>query len=123
MMVIATINRTALVLDGAIVRGEYLLRWLPMGTYRWLKFPKPREVALLTRQASTMAEQIGVRINPVTRTFGISGFTGINYMLTACKPDHSDATQQWRGLSRFDRDRLTATATTLAEQRRNTQAG
>lgn len=87
LMVIATINRTMLSLIGAIVLGEYVLRWLPKGTHRWSKFPTPVELtALLATDGLTVRAKTGVRVNPLTRTFRLSRFTGINYMLIAHKP-------------------------------------
>lgn len=88
LMVIATINRTLLSLLGAIVLGEYVLGWLPKGTHRWSKFPTPAELtALLAADGLTVTAKTGIRVNPLTRQFTLSRFTGINYMLTALKPD------------------------------------
>lgn len=87
VMVIATLNRTLLSLLGAIVLGEHVLRWLPKGTHRWSKFPTPDELtALLAADGLTVTAKTGVRVNPLTRNFKLSRFTGINYMLTALKP-------------------------------------
>ena len=81
-MFIATINRTALSWLTAIVGAEYILRWLPRGTHRWRKFPKPREVEeMTTRHGLRVTNRCGVRINPFTRKFSLTPFLGVNYML------------------------------------------
>jgi 2-polyprenyl-6-hydroxyphenyl methylase/3-demethylubiquinone-9 3-methyltransferase len=81
-MFIATINRTALSWLTAIVGAEYVLRWLPRGTHRWRKFPKPREVEAMTkRNGLRTTDRCGVRINPLTRKFALTSFLGVNYML------------------------------------------
>lgn len=86
-MVIATINRTPLSFLGAIVLGEYVLRWLPRGTHRWSKFAKPSELEVLLRHNGLQTiPPTGVRVDPLARTFRLSRFTGINYMLPALKP-------------------------------------
>ena len=66
----------------AIVGAEYVLRWLPKGTHRWDRFVKPTEVqSLVSTRGFETVEQIGVRVNPLTRSFSLSSFTAVNYML------------------------------------------
>lgn len=87
IMLIATIDRTVWSWLGAIVLGEYVLRWLPKGTHHWRKFPRPGELAAFLRhQGFEIEPPVGVRINPFNRVFRLSRFTAINYMLTAIKP-------------------------------------
>ncbi len=87
LMFLATINRTAISWLFAIVGAEYVLRWLPRGTHQWRRFPKPAELtALLTRDGLRVSAARGVRINPITRQFSLTGFMGVNYMLVAEKP-------------------------------------
>jgi 2-polyprenyl-6-hydroxyphenyl methylase/3-demethylubiquinone-9 3-methyltransferase len=82
MMFIATINRTFLSWLFAIVGAEYILRWLPKGTHSWKKFPRPEELEqLLARDGVKVTERLGVRVNPVTRGFGLTSWLGVNYML------------------------------------------
>jgi 2-polyprenyl-6-hydroxyphenyl methylase/3-demethylubiquinone-9 3-methyltransferase len=88
IMVIATIDRTVWSWLGAIVLAEHVLRWLPRGTHRWRKFPRPGELsAHLARHGFEVEAPVGVRINPFSRNFRLSRFTAINYMLTASKPE------------------------------------
>ena len=84
VMYIATINRNLLSWLFAIVGAEYVLRWLPKGTHRWLKFVKPRELeALLARDNMTVNATTGVRVNPFTRHFSLTPRLAVNYMLSA----------------------------------------
>lgn len=86
LMAIASLNRTILAFLGAIVLGEYVLGWLPRGTHRWSKFPRPAELEqLLATNGMQVTDRIGVRINPWTRTFTLSRWLMINFMLTAVK--------------------------------------
>ena len=45
VLVLSTLNRTLKSFLGAIVAGEYILRWLPRGTHDWRKFLRPSELA------------------------------------------------------------------------------
>jgi 2-polyprenyl-6-hydroxyphenyl methylase/3-demethylubiquinone-9 3-methyltransferase len=86
MQFLATLNRNPLSWLVAIVGAEYILRWLPRGTHQWQKFVRPAEAAhLLHQHGLTVVDQRGVSINPLTRHYRISEFTGVNYMLSARK--------------------------------------
>lgn len=86
VMVVATINRTALSWLFAIVGAEYVLGWLPRGTHRWDRFRRPAEVARqLAAHGLRRVGQRGVRVNPLTRRFALSRWVGVNYMLVAVK--------------------------------------
>jgi 2-polyprenyl-6-hydroxyphenyl methylase/3-demethylubiquinone-9 3-methyltransferase len=86
-MFIATLNRTLLSWLMAIVGAEYVLRWLPKGTHRWRRFPKPTELeALLAREGMQVIARSGVRVNPFTRRMALTRFMGVNYMLVFQKP-------------------------------------
>lgn len=86
LLFIATINRTIASWVTAIIGAEYVLRWLPRGTHRWRKFPKPRELEALTaREGLHLVDRCGVRINPFTRQFSLTRFVGVNYMLALKK--------------------------------------
>ncbi len=83
---LATINRNPLSWLVAIVGAEYVLRWLPRGTHQWHKFVKPAEAAgLLNLGGLDIISERGVSVNPLTRGYRITGFTGVNYMLAARK--------------------------------------
>jgi len=86
ILFIATINRNLLSWFVAIVGAEYILRWLPVGTHRWGKLVKPRELeALLARDAMTVTDSVGVRVNPITRHFSLTPRLWVNYMVSATR--------------------------------------
>ena len=86
LTVIGTINRTAMSFLAAIVGAEYVLRWLPKGTHRWRKFPRPNELEDLLRDGGLRVfDRTGVKVNPFTRQFRLSSGMGVNYMLVAEK--------------------------------------
>ena len=86
MMAVATINRTLLAWLFAIVGAEYVLGLLPRGTHQWSGFVKPREVeASLIMAGLSVQDQTGVRLNPFSRKFTLSGNTSINYMMVATR--------------------------------------
>jgi len=59
-----------------------VLRWLPKGTHRWRRFPKPAELEeLLAREGMQVIARSGVRVNPFTRRMALTRFMGVNYML------------------------------------------
>jgi len=87
LMFVATINRTPLSWLTAIIGAEYILRWLPRGTHRWQRFPKPEELEqLLSNNGLRLIARTGVRVNPFTRHMSLTSFMGVNYMLLAEKP-------------------------------------
>ena len=89
-MFIATINRTWLAWLFAIVGAEYVLRWLPRGTHRWSEFRRPGEIeALLARDSLHVRARTGVAVNPLTRSFSLTGNTRVNYMLMAARTERA----------------------------------
>lgn len=84
VMALATINRTFLSWLFAIVGAEYILAWLPRGTHRWNQFVRPNELErLLEIDGFVVAEQSGVRVNPMSRRFTLTASMAVNYMLVA----------------------------------------
>jgi len=86
VMMVATLNRTLESWLGAIVMAEYVLRWLPRGTHRWSRFPTPLEVEnLLAGGGLEVFASTGVAVNPFSLRFRLTGYMGINYILSARK--------------------------------------
>lgn len=86
LTVIGTINRTLTSFLAAIVGAEYLLRWLPVGTHHWRKFPRPQTLEELLRESDMrVIDRTGVKVNPFTRKFRLSRDMSVNYMLVAEK--------------------------------------
>jgi 2-polyprenyl-6-hydroxyphenyl methylase/3-demethylubiquinone-9 3-methyltransferase len=95
-MVVATLNRTLRSFLFAIVGAEYVLRWLPRGTHQWRRFPTPAEIgALLGAGGLGVTARAGVRVNPITRGFGLTRSLAVNYMLMAARPT-SGTGETWR---------------------------
>ncbi len=81
LMFVATLNRTLRSLLFAKFAAEYLLRWLPRGTHQWSRFPCPREVEQLFRNAGMrVVAGTGVALNPLTRRFRLTPGEAMNYM-------------------------------------------
>ncbi len=81
LLVIGTLNRTALSYALAIVGAEYVLRWLPKGTHEWKKFVKPGElISHLSSDGFTEFVRQGVAFNPATWQWGLGRSSAVNYL-------------------------------------------
>jgi len=81
----STIHRNAKAFAFAIVGAEHVLRLLPKGTHEYAKFVRPSELAAWCRDA--MLDPVatrGLEYNPITRRYGLSADTSVNY-LVACR--------------------------------------
>ena len=64
-MLLSTLNRTLKAYLLAIIGGEYILRWLPVGTHQWDRFVTPDELARHLRAAGLGgAGRQGARLQP-----------------------------------------------------------
>jgi 2-polyprenyl-6-hydroxyphenyl methylase / 3-demethylubiquinone-9 3-methyltransferase len=88
ILVISTLNRTAVSYILGIVAAERILKWLPTGTHNWTRFLTPEEISdyLHSKTDVTCDDVIGVSFNPLSNSFYISGDASVNYMLVASKP-------------------------------------
>lgn len=83
----STINRNAKAFLWAIVGAEHLLKLLPKGTHEYARFIRPSELAHWCRDAGLdLVEMRGMEYNPLTRRYGFSGDTGVNYLMACRKP-------------------------------------
>ncbi|MBK1701720.1 bifunctional 2-polyprenyl-6-hydroxyphenol methylase/3-demethylubiquinol 3-O-methyltransferase UbiG [Thiococcus pfennigii] len=80
-MVVATINRTPLAYLIAILGAERVLRWLPVGTHHYRKLVRPAEVVAGLGVGFAERHRIGVRVNPLDRSFHYTRFLSVNYMM------------------------------------------
>ena len=55
LMLLSTLNRTLKAYLLAIIGGEYILRWLPVGTHQWERFITPDELARSSEAAGLAA--------------------------------------------------------------------
>lgn len=82
-VVFATINRNPKAYLFAVVGAEYVLRLLPRGTHDYARFLKPSEVVALARSAALQADAIvGMRYNPLTKSYSLGRDTSVNYIAT-----------------------------------------
>ena len=83
----STINRNPKSFLFAIVGAEYVLGLLPKGTHEYARFIRPSELAHWCRDAGLdLVEMRGMEYNPLTRRYGFSGDTGVNYLMACRKP-------------------------------------
>ncbi len=88
VMLLSTINRTARAFALAIVGAEYVLRWLPRGTHQWERFVTPEELGDALRASGLrVVDTRGLSYNPLTREWQLSDDTGVNYFMSAAKPE------------------------------------
>lgn len=87
LLVLSTLNRTALSLALGIVAAEYVLRWLPPGTHDWRRFLRPAELQemLLARGFDTQPAR-GIAIDPRSLRFEPDRSDAVNYVLVASRP-------------------------------------
>lgn len=83
-LILSTLNRTARSFLGAIVAGEYILRWLPVGTHDWKKFLRPSEVARLLEEQNLSVQSFkGMAYKPITGEWVATEELDINYFTMA----------------------------------------
>ncbi|MEO8715631.1 MAG: bifunctional 2-polyprenyl-6-hydroxyphenol methylase/3-demethylubiquinol 3-O-methyltransferase UbiG [Acetobacteraceae bacterium] len=84
LVVLSTLNRTALSFAAAKIGAEYLLRWLPVGTHDWRRFLTPAELAGGLRKAGLRVSDLaGLGLDPVSGRWRVGGGLSINYMIAA----------------------------------------
>jgi len=82
----STINRSPLSWLVAVFGAERVLKVLPQGTHDYAKFIKPAELKAMARAAGlTLRDERGLRYNPISKTFGLSSWMGVNYLLAMQK--------------------------------------
>jgi 2-polyprenyl-6-hydroxyphenyl methylase / 3-demethylubiquinone-9 3-methyltransferase len=81
IMFVATLNKTLKSYFFAIVGAEYVLRWLPIGTHEWEKFIKPDDLVEILKNNNIKLDQLdGMKFNPITDKWKISGDKSVNYI-------------------------------------------
>jgi 2-polyprenyl-6-hydroxyphenyl methylase / 3-demethylubiquinone-9 3-methyltransferase len=87
LMLLSTLNRTLKAYLLAIIGGEYVLRWLPVGTHQWERFITPDELACYLRAAGLKAPTIkGLIYDPLADVWSLGADTDVNYLACAAKP-------------------------------------
>jgi 2-polyprenyl-6-hydroxyphenyl methylase / 3-demethylubiquinone-9 3-methyltransferase len=81
----STLNRNAKAYLFAVIGAEYIARMLPRGTHDYARFIKPSELAQYVRSAQLdIAEIKGITYRPLSKRFGLSDDSSINYLM-ACR--------------------------------------
>jgi 2-polyprenyl-6-hydroxyphenyl methylase / 3-demethylubiquinone-9 3-methyltransferase len=87
LMLLSTLNRTLKAYLLAIIGGEYVLRWLPVGTHQWDRFITPDELARHLRAAGLETPAVkGLVYNPLADVWSLGADTDVNYLASAAKP-------------------------------------
>ncbi len=82
----STINRSPLSWLIAIFGAERVLKILPRGTHDFAKLIRPAELkAMATATGLVLREEKGLRYHPITRTFKLGNWMGVNYLLAMQK--------------------------------------
>ena len=86
LLLLSTLNRTLKAYLLAIIGGEYVLRWLPVGTHRWERFITPDELTRYLRAAGLEAPTIkGLVYSPLADVWSLGTDTDVNYLASASK--------------------------------------
>lgn len=88
LLIMSTLNRTAESWATAIVGAERILRWLPVGTHDWRKFPTPKELeAAIVNVGLDVVDAKGMTLDPLRGEWRLSAKNlRVNYIMTAVKP-------------------------------------
>lgn len=83
----STLNRNAKAYLFAVIGAEYIARMLPRGTHDYARFIKPSELAQFVRAAQLDIVEIkGITYRPLSKRFGLSDDTSINYSMACRRP-------------------------------------
>ncbi|WP_153074834.1 bifunctional 2-polyprenyl-6-hydroxyphenol methylase/3-demethylubiquinol 3-O-methyltransferase UbiG [Paraburkholderia bonniea] len=81
----STLNRNLKAYLFAVIGAEYIAGMLPKGTHDYARFIRPSELARFVRLAELNTVGLkGIVYHPISRHFGLSDDTSVNYML-ACR--------------------------------------
>jgi 2-polyprenyl-6-hydroxyphenyl methylase / 3-demethylubiquinone-9 3-methyltransferase len=87
LMVVSTLNRTAVSFALGIVAAERVLGWAPVGAHDHAKFVTPEELRTDLTEAGLVAQgPFGVSFDLASRAFVLSGDVSINYFMCASRP-------------------------------------
>jgi 2-polyprenyl-6-hydroxyphenyl methylase/3-demethylubiquinone-9 3-methyltransferase len=82
----STINRNPKAYLFAVIGAEYILQMLPKGTHEYAKFIKPSELSRWARSVDLEPnELIGMKYNPLSKRYGLTRDTDVNYLLHTIK--------------------------------------
>ena len=85
-LVLSTINRNLKSLILAIIFGEYILNWIPIGTHEFEKFIKPVEIIDVLENKNLKIKDIkGLEFNPISNQWLLTNNTNVNYFIVGKK--------------------------------------
>lgn len=80
LLILSTLNRTPQSFLGAIVAGEYILKWAEKGTHEWRKFIKPSELAAHLAPLNLKIRHLeGMAFQPLMGAWKKTERLGVNY--------------------------------------------
>lgn len=83
LVVLSTINRTALSYCGAILWAEKIARLVPNHLHQWSQFVKPHEIIKKSGlELSNIRNLQGYIYNPITKSWQLTQTLAVNYFLT-----------------------------------------
>jgi len=86
IMFVATINRNLKSYVFAILGGEYILRWLPIGTHEWEKFLTPQELEIVAKKNNFhLNDLVGMSYNLIKKEWIKNNDPSVNYIATFLK--------------------------------------
>ncbi len=84
LLVLSTLNRTAMSFVAAKLVAEYALRWLPVGTHDWRRFLTPAELSRYVRDGGlAVADVAGLAPDLVRGGWRAGRDLRVNYLLAA----------------------------------------
>jgi len=86
IMILSTLNRTLKAFALAIVGGEYILRWLPVGTHQWDRFVTPDELrSALSGAGLKLTDTTGMMYDPFADQWRLGRDVDVNYFAAASR--------------------------------------
>ena len=86
LVFLSTINRTYLSYLLTILLAENVLEWVPRNTHTWSKYVTTSEMQLLLNDAGLKyVDKMGMKLNPITKEWSVSGDCSVNYIMVARK--------------------------------------
>lgn len=84
LLILSTLNRTALSYALGIVAAERLLKWVPKGAHEWQQFLKPSEINAVLEDEGLKIEDInGFQFQPLRGEWDLSKRLDVNYIMAA----------------------------------------
>lgn len=87
VLVLSTINQTAMAQLQMIEVVENWMQWLPRGTHLYHKFIKPAQLVVTAQNLGLeCVDVVGYKLNPFTQNFYLDRNVNVNYMIAFHKP-------------------------------------